>query len=149
VLERLLSKIESLTMEKVMKDALNDPEVLNLIVKLNKTQLSKGKDSEGFLLGTYAVLTEDIARNYRYYDVPKPITDKIAGQPYNFEWTGGFFNSIIAKEEGLSIVIEGGSVDLLAKFGDDILGLDTLNFKIVEELICEKAIKYIRVYLFS
>ena len=144
-------------MSLILKNVLNDKEVLKLIVDLNKEQLSEGLDSDGLLVGTYRARTEHIARNYQFYGVDKPRKDKIEGQPYNFEWSGRFIDSIFALEKDLSIVIDadvirtkdGETVNLLDKFGEKILGLTKENFEKVNTLVIGKAIEYITSNIFA
>ena len=154
VLSKLLSRISDLNLELVLKEVLKDEEVIKLIKRLNKEQLSLGENSKGELLGTYSELTEDIARNYQFYDAPKPNKPKIAGEPYNFDWTGEFFESIEVLESNLGVIIDGGrnlrdGFNFPEKYGEDVFGLSDENFKIVEEFIIGKSIEYIKNYIFS
>jgi hypothetical protein len=89
-----LSKLSSLKSEQILEQTLGSKEVLREIEKLLKeTQLSKGENTDGAILGVYAKITQD------YYSkiTPLPKKPKMAGQPYNLEWTGGLFDSIDAK----------------------------------------------------
>lgn len=65
----------------------NVKEVLDL---LRETQLNEGVDSSGKVIGRYSKATEEYAADP--YNTPRK--DKIAGQPYNFEWTGGLFDEM-------------------------------------------------------
>ena len=58
------------------------------LVDLNKLQLSEGKDIFGQILGVYSEATEAIAATET---TRQP---KIAGRPYNFEWTGATFDGM-------------------------------------------------------
>ena len=57
-----------------------------IFVRYNKEQLSKGENNEGEIIGTYTEATEEMAAD------DNPRQPKIAGQPYNFEYTGGLFD---------------------------------------------------------
>ena len=60
----------------------------NVFVNLQKKQLSSGEDNEGDLFGTYTQATEEIA------SLENPRKPKKAGEPYNFEYTGGLFDGM-------------------------------------------------------
>lgn len=57
-------------------------------VKAQKDQLSKGESGTGKIIGTYSFATQQIASEE---STRQP---KIAGQPYNFEYYGGFFDGM-------------------------------------------------------
>lgn len=58
------------------------------LVDLNQLQLSEGKDIFGKIIGFYSEATQAIAAQET---TRQP---KIAGRPYNFEWTGGVFGGM-------------------------------------------------------
>lgn len=62
------------------------------IIRLNQDQLREGENNEGNLIGRYAEATEYWAR----YGTP-PIAPKYKDDPYNFEWTGDFFEAFKVK----------------------------------------------------
>lgn len=80
---------------------INNPKYLELVVftnikklesifiKAQKEQLNKGEDSKGQVFGTYSPATERIAKDE---NTRKP---KKAGEPYNFEYYGDFFDSMV------------------------------------------------------
>lgn len=61
------------------------------LIDLNQIQLSEGRDIFGESLGEYSAATQAIA------EIENPVRPKIEGQPYNFEWTGQFFDSMQIK----------------------------------------------------
>lgn len=61
------------------------------LVDLQQIQLSKGQNNQGLSLGTYSKATEEIAKQN------SPREPKKAGDPYNFEWTGRFFDQMKLK----------------------------------------------------
>ena len=77
---------------------MQNKKVLQKITELVKESLSEGEDSEGNILGFYSKVTEIIALNPSEFGVPNPIKPKVAGEPYNLQWAGNLFNSIIARQ---------------------------------------------------
>lgn len=61
------------------------------ILALNKQQLSEGLNIRSEVIGTYSPKTEAIARQ------ESTVRPKIAGQPYNFQWTGELFRGMYLK----------------------------------------------------
>jgi len=60
-----------------------------IVFRLKAFQLTKGLDSLGNVVGTYAERTQEFAEKE---DARK---DKIPGSPYNFEWTGETFDNLM------------------------------------------------------
>ena len=92
-------------------------------LSLQKQQLSEGYSQKDELIGVYTKTTQNIAE---HRDVRQP---KIAGEPYNFEWTGDFF-------DGMELIFEGDTVrfystdtkaELLADKYQNLFGLDDYN----------------------
>lgn len=52
-----------------------------VLTQLQKDQWSEGKDKNGQIIGVYSEYTEKVAKE-------SGINNKIAGQPYNLDWTG-------------------------------------------------------------
>ena len=59
----------------------------NKFIALNKSQLSEGENYLGVEVGTYKARTQKKALSN-----PKPKKSKNVGDPYNFEWSGDFFD---------------------------------------------------------
>ena len=57
---------------------------------LTDEQLGLGLDSKGKLIGRYSKATEGYAADPEN----RPRQPKVAGQPFNFEWTGGTFDEL-------------------------------------------------------
>ena len=55
-----------------------------ILKTLQIEQWTEGKDRNGDIIGLYAKTTEDIAKRAN----PKPNRPKIAGEPWNLDWTG-------------------------------------------------------------
>lgn len=53
------------------------------IIEVQEKQWDKGQDSKGSVIGKYKKFTEKKAK-----EQPIPNTPKIAGQPYNLNWSG-------------------------------------------------------------
>ena len=78
------------SIRKILRDKW--PEVLKI---LTEEQLGLGIDSKGKLIGRYSKATDAIASSSVSIALGEsPRKDKIAGQPYNFEWTGGTFDEM-------------------------------------------------------
>lgn len=69
------------------------------LIDLNQLQLSQGKDIFGQVVGTYSEATEAIA-SQEFTRQPK-----VAGRPYNFEWTGELFDGMKVKFTNSYIMI--------------------------------------------
>jgi hypothetical protein len=105
------------------------------LLDLQKEQLSAGVDNEGVEIGTYSRLTETIARQ------SNPIKPKRAGDPYNFEWTGGFFQGMrldVGKQEAVFTSSDSKTPMLTVKY-PGLLGLtqDHLNQALEDRIIPE------------
>lgn len=57
-----------------------------IIKLLQDKQLGKGLNPQDAIIGRYSKATEAFAK------IERPRKPKKAGEPYNFEWTGGFFD---------------------------------------------------------
>ncbi len=74
----------------------------NIFVSLQQKQLDKGEDNEGDVFGVYSEATENWERNYT------PRKPKEAGQPYNFQDTGGLF-------DGMELLVDGTQAQFWSK----------------------------------
>lgn len=74
----------------------------DFIIFLQQEQLKRGVGEDDVQIGFYTPFTQDISENYQEYGVEKPIQPKIAGEPYNFEWTGKYFKGMFIKVFGNS-----------------------------------------------
>ncbi|WP_299116940.1 hypothetical protein [uncultured Winogradskyella sp.] len=86
--------IDQLTMvkkelPKVARQILKESEN-EIILLLQETQLAKGLDAEGNLTGTYSRATEIIS----LFEKPTPRKPKREGEPFNYEATGEFFDTM-------------------------------------------------------
>lgn len=115
-----------------------------VFIEANKLQLSFGKDNKGEIIGTYTEATENWDRGYT------PRKPKIAGEPYNFEDTGRFF-------DGFELLVDGKEAQfwstdektpfLVAQY-KDIFGLRPENLKdIIKRVILPAFILQIRKHL--
>lgn len=113
----------------------------NVFINLNKKQLSQGEDNEGVLFGTYSQATEEIAKS------ENPRKPKKAGQPFNFEYTGGLF-------DGFELLVDGTQAqfwskdkkteELILKY-DGLFGLQPDNLKeVISKVIAPAFILQIR-----
>lgn len=93
-----------------------------ILVDLQQNRLEKGLDTLGNIIGRYSQATESIA----IFGKSKPIMPKKAGQPFNFQWTGGFFDGMFVKVNKKEVVFGSKSPtskDLLLRYSD-LYGLD-------------------------
>ena len=105
----------------------------SFIIDLNQLQLSNNQNIFGASLGVYSEKTQKIAEQESTRE------PKIAGRPYNFQWTGELF-------DGMYLIFTDNTADIFSKdpkaafiedkYGD-IFGL-TDNHRI--ELVTEKVI---------
>ncbi len=110
---------------------------------LVKEQLNEGENSSGEVIGVYKPLTQLIASNPSAYGQVNPIKPKIAGEPYNLQWSGGFFKSIKSQVEGLDINTSGQSEFLDGRDESKILGLQDENKKEIDAGVEENAVQNI------
>lgn len=115
------------------------------LIDLQQAQLEKGVDNQGAEIGTYSPATEAIARQ------SNPIRPKRAGDPYNFEWTGGFFRGMridIDKEEAVFTSSDSKTPELKVKY-PGLLGLTDFNLsQAVQQRILPEFLKRWRARLF-
>lgn len=113
----------------------------NVFVNLNKKQLSEGEDNQGKIFGEYSQATEDIAKT------ENPRKPKIAGQPFNFEYTGGLFDGMELRVDGTQAQFwstDGKTEKLFLKY-DGLFGLQPDNLKtVIKQVILPAFILQIR-----
>jgi len=81
-------------------EELRDEIEMSDIEELQLEQFRKGEDKENRTIGVYSKATELIAKK------SNPRKPKIAGRPYNLEWSGDFFNKtkLVANNTGTNLV---------------------------------------------
>lgn len=145
--EYLVKTKTRLTYEKLLSYVWHDKQVQDKIIELNTIgQLfNKSIDSLGDGLidqstgekgGKYKGRTQAIAEREGIYN-------KIAGQPYNFDWSGYFFQSFSILVSGVNAEIladpikiqKGQRIDLFEKYGEDIVGLTEFSKQELREVI--------------
>lgn len=92
-------------------------------LSLQKQQLSEGYDNKNRLIGTYTKTTEKLAEG------TNPRQPKIAGEPYNFQDTGGLFDDMLLIFEGDNVIFysEDPKTELLVDKYQNLFGLDDYN----------------------
>lgn len=111
---------------------------------LKDEQLSKGLDSSGKIVGRYSKATEEFAND----PFNKPRQDKIAGQPYNFEWSGGLFDDMymffedkdsfsLFSQDEKALFLKGqyGDIFTLTKTNNHRVNMDILRPQMFEKII--------------
>ena len=114
-----------------------------IFLSLNKQQLQRGKNNLDGLVGTYTRTTELAS----LFDSPKPIQPKVEGQPYNFEWTGEWFDNFFLEiqNEEATISSSGDSHKALISKYDGLFGLDDTNkFNVIRNTVFPEFMKEFR-----
>lgn len=121
--KRLEKVANRAAIEKILFDEIK--RYKNVFLNQQKKQLNEGEDNEGDLFGVYTEATENWPRNYT------PRKPKVAGEPYNFQDTGGLF-------DGMELLIDGAQAqfwstdsktpELVVKY-DNLFGLQDDNLK--------------------
>lgn len=132
-LNKLEKELEGLTVQEL---AFTDKEVQDLIIELNRTEqlFKRGINADGEVIGYYSQATMFLSNGR-----------KKAGSPYNFYDTGNFFDSFGVKQtsngdleimaDTIKIDNDGNSIDLIKKYGEEILGLFEESKKILAKKI--------------
>ena len=129
-LEKLSPKV---TIENIFQ-ALKHAE--KLVLDINKSQLSDGDNSLGDNVGTYHPDTQ------AYYDADSiNRVTKSSGDPYNFDWSGSFFDGFELSVQGIEATISstgvgsGGKKKFLTT--NNLFGLQEDNLKTIikEEIL--------------
>ena len=97
-----------------------------ILIDLVQLQLEKGENPKNEVVGTYKRATEIESLLGKV----KPIQPKKEGDPYNFEWTGGFFDGMfleVGKDEAQWGSDDYKTEELEKKYGE-LLGLQIKNF---------------------
>lgn len=96
-----------------------------IAISLQKQQLSEGRDNQDKVVGTYSRATE---LESLFGDV-KPRQSKREGDPYNFEWTGDFFDGmeLLFSSDEVSFWSKDSKTPLLVEKWENIMGLDDIN----------------------
>lgn len=96
-----------------------------ILIDYVQGQLEQGQNPQGKVVGTYSRATELES----LFGEVRPILPKREGDPFNFQWTGGFFDGMFLKVGKDEAVF--GSNDkqslLEGKYGD-LLGLQIKNW---------------------
>lgn len=139
-------KLKALPKE-LEKKVLKNPIVTDLIVKTIKSNLSEGENAEGEIIGVYTKFTETIAKNPELYGVVNPIKPKLEGEPYNLEWSGAFFDSIIAKfKEFVKYEVTAESPFLDGRDENKIINIQEEQRGLIVEAIQEVYSQFIKSY---
>ena len=111
----------------------------NKFIALNKSQLLRGENQQGKVVGEYSPYTEGFA------DRDGVLTDKTPNAPYNFQWTGDFYKGFSLTVSGEEATIfstgigTGGKADFLTT--NNLLGLMTRIYQRLSKM------KYCHLYI--
>lgn len=139
VVQKYRQTLKGIDVQKMVRKILTDnqKEVFEI---LQDEQLGKGLDSEGKLIGTYSKATDAIASSSVSIAIGSaPRKDKIAGEPYNFEWTGDLFDKFgltFESSDTYTLFSRDGKADLLKeKYGNIFDFTENHNDRINSEII--------------
>lgn len=131
--------LRAIDVEKMVRKILldNKKEIFEI---LQDEQLGKGLDADGKLIGTYSPATDALASSSVAIAIGgAPRKDKIAGQPYNFEWTGDLFDNFDISFETTntySLFSTDGKAELLEeKYGNIFDFTDAHNDRVNKTII--------------
>lgn len=113
VINRLNSYESSL--EELAKKALSE-NVEYILYLIKEKQLGEGIMSDGGSAPSYSVATDMIANNAISMAIGgRPRKDKVAGQPWNYEWSGNWIDSLYVKieNEGFDILARDSKTQML------------------------------------
>lgn len=68
-----------------------------IFTELQTDQWSEGKDKEGKIIGKYKPFTESVSK-----EQPFPNKPKVAGQPYNLDWSGDLKRRTFVKSKRIN-----------------------------------------------
>ncbi len=128
--ENLQKLNDQVKLEKILFGLMKQYEAQ--IVAFNKEQLSKGEDNEGVVFGEYSIHTPD------FQDKFPARKDKIPGQPYNFEWTGDFFDGmyLLTTDKSAEVWSKDSKTAFLNIEYSGLLGLNDENLqKVIKDLV--------------
>lgn len=126
-LEKNLPKIASRAV-KAKKDF--------ILSTLKHDQLGEGEDSSGRIVGDYAASTQSWANIN-----PKARTAKPWNEPYNFEWTGKFFDTMRIKTDDDGFDIDSArKAELESIYRTELTKLSPDNMEFVTEKIIKPAL---------
>ena len=139
VVQKYRQSLKGIDVSKMVRKILMDNKI-EVFEILQDGQLGKGLDSEGKLIGTYSKVTDAIASSsVSIAEGSAPRKDKIAGQPYNFEWTGDLFDKFgltFESSNTYTLFSKDGKADLLKeKYGNIFDLTDSHNDRINREII--------------
>lgn len=113
-------------------------------IEAQKLQLSFGKNNKDEIIGTYSQATENMSRGVA---TKKP---KIAGEPFNFEYYGDFFDDMVLDvfTDKASFYSEDSKTEELIKKYEGLFGLTDDNLKeVIQTYIVPAFQKQIRTEL--
>lgn len=146
-LERLKDQVPIFIRDAIFE---NSDLIINI---LQDNQLAKGLDSSGAVVGVYSWATD-----VYYANDPqnKPRASKTKGEPYNFEWSGEFYDSMNIKVNLQSQDYDiysstGRDKELMGWFDTDLTILtkennDWVNKNIIEPYVVKQISSYLFVF---
>lgn len=117
------------------------------LLDLQKLQLEEGENNKGQVVGRYSRATEIASL---FGPPPRPIKPKREGEPYNFEWTGDYFDGmrIFRRNDSIIITSRDSKADLLELKYRDLLGLQEESLaEAISQKIAPATVRDFKTYL--
>jgi hypothetical protein len=138
MLSKLVSNIQSISINTLSQKVFKESGVSKLIINLNRENqlFLEGVGVDGNIVATYSFNTEQMSKGISGKGFPKN-----AGEPFNFYSTGEMYNSFSITFESDGFVINADTSDLIngnRKISSDkqILGLtNESKIKLVQEIL--------------
>lgn len=152
LLEYIKNPVTGNDLLNAVVSSVNDKE--KELVDLQKKQWAEGKNREGEVIGRYKPFTERKSK-----EQPFPNKPKVAGQPYNLDWSGDLKRKTFAKgkksNKDVTVVIDSKGVALdklfetIKKYGlisdpNTIFGYQQKNKDAFTKLINRTALKKLK-----
>ena len=124
----LLNKLKGVNITSLTATVIKENQ--NQIVQVNQIALDKGENYIGQTVGLYSKSTELISKQS-----PTPNQPKIAGQPYNFDWSGNLLERMFITYSNAKIKFDsrgkGDNQKQLFVSVNRLLGVDEKGEKII------------------
>jgi hypothetical protein len=126
--KELLNKLKGVNINSLTATVIKENQ--NQIVQVNQIALDKGENYLGQTVGLYSKSTELISK-----ESPTPNQPKIAGQPYNFDWSGNLLERMFITYSNAKIKFDsrgkGDNEKQLFVSVNRLLGVDEKGEKII------------------
>jgi hypothetical protein len=146
-----LNTVKKLKVNVLFDNIFNRNEVKDYVTKLIKEQLGRGEDGKGESLPDYSTVSIDL---YGKPTQNNPFYDPSGGDSIRLFSDGTFYNSVTVAsiKKGVALLIaksqfkgdQGESVDLQAKYGNDLITLNDESINKLCQFVLPFTIKDVR-----